>query len=248
MLPASSQWLWPQWRHHQRVGCCVTTRQGDWSPAPWQGFNLGLNCEDDASRVLLARQHVSDSLGLPVAWLTQVHGTALVSAPLDEPRPEADAVMTDQPGIACAVLTADCLPVLMARQDGAAVAAVHAGWRGLASGILEQTAARLGSDGTALDIWIGPGICQACYQVGGEVYQSFVSSDPESVRYFQTDGEAHWRCDLAGLAAHRLAREGFPDVQASGLCTVCDNHRFYSHRHEARTGRFATLIWLKEPA
>ena len=244
-LPAPQQWLRPEWQHHPRVGACVTTRLGNWSPPPWQGFNLGLNCEDDSTRVLQARDHVSATLGMPVAWLRQVHGTGQVVAPLAGEPPAADAVLTRQPGVACAVLTADCLPVLMARRDGTAVAAVHAGWRGLLDGILEQSVQALAGPGEALDIWVGPGICQACYQVGAEVREAFVARDAAASACFRADGPGHWRCDLPALAQGRLAQAG-QQTQLSGLCTVCDNDRFYSHRHEAQTGRFASLIWLNE--
>lgn len=245
-LAEPGDWLWPEWSHHPQVGSLVTTRLGRGSPPPWQGFNLGLNCGDEAARVARAREHVAAVLGCDLAWLTQVHGTRIVEAHAQAVPEEADAVWTRRSGLACAVLTADCLPVLMARQDGEAVIAVHAGWRGLQAGILEQAAQRLAPAGEPLDIWVGPGICRHCYQVGEDVFRAFVTDDPEAETGFDDDGPGHWRCDLPALAALRLGRIGQPVVQQSGLCTVCDNDRFYSHRHEARTGRFATLIWLKE--
>lgn len=244
--PDAGDWLFPHWRPHPRVRVAVTTRAGDHSPAPWQGFNLGLNTGDDPEGVHRAREQVPARLGTPhrPAWLRQVHGTRVVQA--DDSEPEADGVWTSEPGRPCAVLTADCLPVLLARKDGTAVGAFHAGWRGLHAGILPAALEVLAPAGETLAAWLGPGICRRCYQVGDEVYQAFTASDPAASSAFDADPEpGHWRADLHELAAHGLARLGVVDIKRDQHCTVCHNHLFYSHRKEGQTGRFASLIWLE---
>jgi len=246
-LPDLADWLAPDWQPHPRVRTCVTTRAGSFSPPPWQGFNLGANCGDDPDRVERARRHVQRLLGTahPPSWLKQVHGTDIVRAGAGEAA--ADAVWTDQPGWPCVVLTADCLPALFARTDGTAVAAVHAGWRGLQAGILERTAALLAPQGEPLSVWLGPAISQPCYQVGTDVRAAFVEGDPGAAAAFRPDSTpGHWRMSLVELASRRLAAAGVEDVQGGDLCTASDPTRFYSYRYEGDTGRFATLVWLAD--
>lgn len=246
-LPALADWLTPDWQPHPRVRACVTTRAGSFSPPPWHGFNLGSNCGDDPDRVERARRHVQRLLGTahPPNWLKQVHGTDIVQAGAGEVA--ADAVWTDQPGWPCVVLTADCLPALFARTDGFAVAAVHAGWRGLHAGILERTAELLAPQGEPLSVWLGPAISQPCYQVGADVRAAFVDGDPDAVAAFRPDSTPdHWRMSLVELASRRLAAAGVGDVQGGDLCTASDPTRFYSYRYEGDTGRFATLVWLAD--
>lgn len=245
--PQASDWLWPDWRPHPAVRLAVTTRAGAHSPRPWQGFNLGFNTGDDPERVRRAREHVHGMLGTrhPLAWLRQVHGTRILEAGPGEP--EADGVWTGEPGRPCAVLTADCLPVLMARSDGAAVGAFHAGWRGLCDGILQKAVATLAPRGEPLAAWLGPAICPHCYQVGEDLYQAFTGAHPEAAAGFLADPEpGHWRMDLKALARQTLQRAGLERITDSGWCTRCHNGHFYSHRGDGRTGRFASLIWLAE--
>ncbi|MFN3714800.1 MAG: peptidoglycan editing factor PgeF [Alcanivoracaceae bacterium] len=245
-LPAAEQWLTPDWQPHPRVRVCVTRRRGDFSPPPWAGFNLGSNCEDDPERVARARAHVQRSLtlGHPPHWLTQVHGIRIVR--FGDADRRADGVWTDQPEQACVVLTADCLPVLIARQDGSAVGAFHAGWRGLLDGILEAGVQQLAPQQQALSVWIGPAICQRCYQVGDEVRQRFLAHDPAASTAFREDGASHWRMDLVALARQRWAAAGVTGVTGGDLCTACLPGDYYSFRREGQTGRFASLIWLKD--
>ena len=244
-LPVLSDWLIPDWQPHPSVRACVTTRAGTLSPPPWRGFNLGANCGDEPERVEQARRHVHRLLDTPhpPTWLRQVHGVALV--PAGQADAEADGVWTDKAGWPCAVLTADCLPVLLARCDGQAVAAVHAGWRGLQAGIIERAVAQLAPDGEPLSAWLGPAISQSCYQVGRDVYQAFVGSDPAAAAGFEPDGTPeHWHLSLTGLAGQRLERAGVTDVSGGEQCTASDPSRFYSYRYEGQTGRFASLVWL----
>jgi len=242
-LPDKQAWLFPDWRPHPRVHACITTRVGNFSPAPWQGFNLGLNCNDDPARVGHARQQVAQQLALHrIGWLTQVHGTRVVTAGND--LPDADASLGYQPGIACAILTADCLPVLFARTDGTAVAAAHAGWRGLADGVLINTVQQLAPQGESVSAWLGPAICQTCYQVDDTVRNAFLAQHPGSASAFLDDGLGHYRLSLTHAAIQQLNALNV-DVTPSHLCTSCHNDRFYSYRKEqGRTGRFASLVWL----
>lgn len=242
-FPNASHWLTPDWQPHPAVASFVTTRLGDVSPAPWQGFNLGLNCNDSATRVQQSREWVRSFLGLKhISWLTQVHGTDVVPCPTS--LSEADACYSRQPQVACAILTADCLPVLFARQDGSAVAAAHAGWRSLSGGVLENTLNAIAPNGEATSAWLGPAICQTCYQVDDAVRDAFLAKAPASAPAFQADGPGHYRLSLPQAAQLLLEVKGVA-VTNSALCTSCDNEQFYSYRKEhGTTGRFASLVWL----
>ncbi|MZR61372.1 peptidoglycan editing factor PgeF [Alcanivorax sp. DP30] len=244
-LPERSDWLWPHWHPHPAVRVAVTTRVGSLSPKPWDGFNLGLNCGDQPGRVEQARHHVEKLLQAdhPAAWLWQVHGKRVIRA--DDQGNEADGVWTDQLRWPCVVLTADCLPVLLARQDGSAVAAVHAGWRGLQAGIVAEGVQKIAPNGELVSAWLGPAICGQCYQVGDEVYRAFTAGNPAFKPAFQEDATPHhWRFSVVHAAMIELASLGVDDVQGGELCTACDLERFYSYRKEGETGRFASLIWL----
>lgn len=246
-LPERSDWLWPDWQPHPAVRVAVTTRVGSHSPKPWEGFNLGLNCGDQPARVEQARRHVEKLLQAdhPAAWLWQVHGNKVIRA--DDQNNEADGVWTDQQRWPCVVLTADCLPVLLARRDGSAVAAVHAGWRGLQAGIIAEGVKQIAPNGEPVSAWLGPAICGKCYQVGDEVYRAFVDTNPAFKAAFSKDATPHhWRFSVAHAAMIELASLGVDDVQGGELCTACDLDRFYSYRKEGETGRFASLIWLDE--
>jgi len=239
-----NSWFTPQWQPHPRVRALVTTRHGAVSPPPWDGFNLGLNTGDVPGRVLAARQQLWQHINTAQAphWLTQVHGVNIVEA--GGVIREADGVWSEAASQPCAVLTADCLPVLFARLDGSKVASVHAGWRGLAQGILPQAVQLLAPHQEPLAAWVGPAISQAAYQVGPEVYQAFAKA-PAAKACFMEDGPEHWRCDLASLAKAQLAALGV-QVTLSRMCTATDKkQRFYSYRQEGQTGRFASLIWLE---
>ncbi len=232
-----------------------TTRKGGLSTGPWASLNLGLHTADDIQHVQANRQRLRAALpGLPV-WLNQVHGTEVFDAdalrePLDlsDTAPTADAVITtrlDQPLI---IMTADCLPVIMASSDGCALGLAHAGWRGLAAGVLENTldALKRKADRSASwHAWIGPAISQPCFEVGDEVVQAFIASDTRAAEYF-TQGRlaGKWQADLPGLARHRLLQAGVAQVELSGLCTYSEPQRFFSYRRTPVTGRLATVAWL----
>jgi YfiH family protein len=215
------------------------------SLAPFDRFNLGLRSGDDEAAVQANREMLERGLELPSAprWLRQVHGTAVALEPQDD-EPQADAAITRTPGTVLAVLTADCLPVVLAAADGREVAVAHAGWRGLAGGVLEATIAAMRTPADALVAWLGPAAGPQAYEIGAEVRDAFVGTDAGAAGAFVATREGHWRADLYALARRRLAAAGVHRVHGGGLCTISDPARFYSHRRDQRTGRMATLAWL----
>ncbi|MCQ4320688.1 peptidoglycan editing factor PgeF [Stutzerimonas stutzeri] len=237
-------WIRPDWPAPRRVRACITTRSGGVSQAPFDGFNLGDHVGDVPERVAANRQYLQRLLGCEPAWMSQVHSNNAVEA---DPRgcPTADAGWTGEAGIACAVLTADCLPVLFCDLDGARVAAAHAGWRGLAAGMLEATVAAMAVPGPQLIAWLGPAIGPSAFEVGGEVRDAFISRHPACFEAFTPSHRpGHFLADIYQLARIRLAACGVTAVFGGGFCTLSDP-RFYSYRRAARTGRFASLIWLE---
>jgi YfiH family protein len=234
----------PQWPAPSAVRACTTTRIGGVSRGPWAGLNLGGHVDDDPRAVAENRARLSDQLGLPgkPQWLSQVHGAqvCLPGRPLDC----ADACFDDRPGRVCAVLTADCLPVLFCNAAGTRVAAAHAGWRGLLAGVLEQTAAAFEDPPQRLMAWLGPAIGPQAFEVGDEVRAEFAAESTASARHFRPHGAGHWLADLYGLARDRLASVGIDQVSGGGLCTLSDPARFFSYRRDGVTGRMASLIWL----
>ncbi|AHL76852.1 laccase [Stutzerimonas stutzeri] len=243
MSDRPADWICPEWPAPARVRACVTTRSGGVSLAPFDSFNLGDHVGDAVDAVAANRLDLRRVLGCEPAWMSQVHSNIAVEA---YPRscPTADAIWTGAPGIACAVLTADCLPVLFCDLVGTRVAAAHAGWRGLAAGILEATVASMGVPGTQLMAWLGPAIGPDAFEVGAEVREAFVSRHAAAAEAFALSRNAgRYMADIYQLASIRLADCGVTAVFGGGFCTVSDP-RFYSYRRAARTGRFASLIWL----
>ena len=239
----SSDWLLPDWPAPDSVRACVTTRAGGVSQAPFDGLNLGDHVGDDPAAVAANRTRLVEALGCRPAWLQQVHSPDAVEA---DPRqvPTADASWTATPGTACAVLTADCLPALFCDRAGTRVAAAHAGWRGLAGGVLENTVAALGGEPDKLLVWLGPAIGPQSFEVGAEVREAFLTRHAEAERAFVPSANAgKFMADLYTLARIRLAAIGVTAVHGGGLDTFSDP-RFFSYRRAARTGRFASLVWL----
>jgi YfiH family protein len=177
--------------------------------------------------------------------LRQVHGTRVVVDPDPATEPEADAAIARVPGKVLAILTADCLPVVFASADGAVVAAAHAGWRGLAAGVLEATVMAMDAPPPALLAWLGPAAGPHAYEVGAEVRDAFVARDAEAAAAFVATRPGHWHVDLYRLARQRLMSAGLSPgaIHGGGLCTISDAARFHSHRREQRAGRMATLVW-----
>lgn len=237
----------PDWPAPANVRACVTTR---WLPGhslpPFERCNLGDRCGDVPAAVAANRAALPGLLGLPSPphWLRQVHGTTVLDTAAGGNDRDADAAVARDPGVVLAILTADCLPVLFCVDDGSAIAAAHAGWRGLAAGVLEATIASLRVPPARLTTWIGPAIGAASYEVGDEVRTAFVDGDRDGARAFAASRPGHWSCDLAALARRRLAAAGVDRVHGGGFDTFRDE-RFYSYRRERETGRFATLLWME---
>jgi polyphenol oxidase len=241
----------PDWPAPPNVRALVTTRAGGVSTGPWASLNLGLRAGDDAAAVLANRHRLAAHLPAPPRWLRQVHGHGVVAAhavcAADEP-PEADAAFTDRAGVVCAVMIADCMPVLLCTDDGARVAAVHCGWRGLSGGAIEQTIARLGYDPQRLIAWLGPAIGPQAFEVGADVRSAFLAGALDDDIAFRASPTqpGKWYADLFELGRRRLARTGVARVHGGGLCTVSDPQRFFSYRRDRTTGRMAALVWRSD--
>ncbi|MDO8371811.1 MAG: peptidoglycan editing factor PgeF [Polaromonas sp.] len=261
-------WLTPDWPAPPGVRAVFTTRQGGVSVAPWDSMNLGDHVGDAPAQVAANRALLGQAMGAKPVFLQQVHGTAVLL--LDDETPQglaADAAMSSQRGLACTIMVADCLPVLFAHSDGSAVAAAHAGWRGLAGqqgkGILEQTyqdfraLAQSGRAQAAINTiaWLGPCIGPTAFEVGAEVRAAFVEGDPRAATCFTALAAGKYLADLAGLARLRLQALGVTQVYGNDgtppWCTVGNASRFFSHRRDAgirgngvhTTGRMAACIW-----
>jgi len=247
--------LRPDWPAPPGVRAAMSTRAGGVSRAPWDSLNLSVSVGDEAAAVAENRARWVASLGHAPAWLHLVHGRAVLRLQAggpEHPTTRADAAWTTDPGVVCQVTAADCLPVLFALRDGSAVGAAHAGWRGLAAGVLEATVAAIcegvGAPPQELQAWLGPCIGPQAFEVGAEVLQAFgceaaAGSSPRFVSRPRGDGRARWLADLPALATDRLQAVGVTRITASGLCTVADTSRFFSFRRDGVTGRFAAAIW-----
>jgi YfiH family protein len=241
------QFLTPEWPVPPNVHAAFTLRSGGVSTAPFASLNLGAHVGDQAAAVAENRRRVRTQLRLPhePAWMEQVHGTEVLDLDLHGPARgiTADAAFTRRAGPVCAVQVADCLPVLLAVSDGSAVAAAHAGWRGLVAGVLEASVKSLTAEPRRLLAWLGPGICAAHFEVGDEVRSAFLARDPGAAREFASNDRDRWQCDLAGLARRRLTTLGVSAIFGGDWCTYADTSRFFSYRRDGRCGRMAALIW-----
>jgi YfiH family protein len=237
----------PEWPAPPQVHACTTTRSGGVSLPPYDTLNLATHVGDDALAVAENRRHLHEQLQLPAEprWLNQVHGTCAADAALVIEPCEADASHTTLPGVVCAVLTADCLPVLLCDRSGTKVAAVHAGWRGLQAGVIEQTVRAMNLPGEELLAWLGPAIGSDAFEVGEEVREAFVAVDAQTAHAFRPSPQGRWLADLYVLAHRRLATVGVTQVYGGDHCTFSEAQLFYSYRREGRTGRMASLIWIE---
>lgn len=244
----------PQWPAPPNVHALVTTRQlpGNSQP-PFDACNLGVRCGEDKDRVRANRVALARSFGLPAMphWLHQVHAADVVefdAAAADpdageiDAEPRADAVLTRRPGEVLAVLTADCLPILICADDGSEIAAIHAGWRGLAAGVIEACVGRLRTPRQQQLVWLGPAIGPQSYEVGADVRAAMLAHDVQAAAAFVPTRPGHWLCDLYTLARQRLHALGMTQIFGTAFDTFSDA-RFYSHRRDRVTGRFVSLIW-----
>ena len=239
----------PDWPAPRRVRAASSTRTGGWSRGPWRAFNLGAHVGDDAEAVRRNRIRLRHCLGLPEEprWLVQRHGSRVVEAGAAGrgTGTAADGIVARGPGLVCAVLTADCLPLLLCDRGATVVAALHAGWRGIVAGIVETGVEATGCSPGRLMAWLGPAIGPDRYEVGADVRDAVLAGDPEAAAAFRPTGaRGKWWANLDRLVRCRLARCGVDSVHGGGVCTASDPGRFFSYRRDGPTGRMATLVWL----
>jgi polyphenol oxidase len=243
-------WIAPDWPAPATVRAVVTTRQGGASLGPYASMNLGDHVGDTPEHVLANRATLAQIAQLPrqPLWLRQVHGAdVLVATAASLPQVEADAAVTRAKGVVCGVMTADCLPVFFCDRRGTRVGVAHAGWRGLANGVLAQTVAALGCAPSELMAWLGPAIGPRAFQVGHDVVDAFVQADPAAAAAFAPQDAERWLADIYALARLRLHAAGVTQVYGGTFCTHTDAARFFSYRRDGITGRMASLIWLELP-
>ena len=236
----------PDWPAPEHVRAYSSTREGGVSQGAWASLNLATHVQDDFKHVAENRRRLSEALAIPNEpyWLEQVHGTEVVRPELNTTHC-ADAAFTQQSDTPCVVMTADCLPVLFCDEQGTAVAAAHAGWRGLAAGVLEQTL-KCFEDQSMVMAWMGPAIGPKHFEVGDEVREVFVQQHSQTESAFVESRPGHWMADIFQLAQQRLSAAGVSQIFGGGICTYADADYFYSFRRESITGRMASLIWLSD--
>lgn len=245
MKPLDPDWIIPDWPAPARVKAFVTTRAGGESRGPFASFNIGLRAGDDERAVAANRTRLRASLPADPKWLRQVHGNAVMDADTLSSMPEADAAVARRPETVCVIQVADCVPVLLADRAATTVAAAHAGWRGLASGVIENTVQRMAVPPSSLMAYLGPGIGPKAFEVGADVRDAFLAHDAAAAAGFAPHAPGKWMADLYRLARQRLATLGIASVHGGGYCTYSDPTRFYSYRREKTTGRMAALIWME---
>ena len=240
------RWITPDWPAPAQVKAAATLRTGGVSEGPYASLNLGSHVGDDAAAVAENRRLLKEALQLPAepVWLNQVHGTDVVIANSQVSPPTADASIALGADQVCAVLTADCLPVLFCDRQGTRVGAAHAGWRGLAGGVLNATIRALDVPPSQLLAWLGPAIEPEAFEVGPEVREQFISLHAANATAFESNARGRWQADLYQLARNELARLGVHAVFGGDQRCHADADNFYSYRRDSRTGRMATLIWL----
>ena len=249
MSAAEPRIIVPDWPAPPGVRSAFTLRTGGVSVAPYDSLNLGASIGDSPETVAENRRRVREKLRLPAepVWLEQVHGVEVVVLG-DSPglAPAGDASVAWGAGYVCAIRVADCMPVLFAARDGSAVAAAHAGWRGLAGGVLEATVGRLDLPASQLIAWMGPAIGPAHFEVGDEVRAAFTATDLDASSAFVANARGRWQCDLYALARRRLTAIGISGIYGGGWCTFAEADRFFSYRRSGQCGRMAALIWIEQ--
>jgi len=237
--------LWADWPAAKNIRALTTTRTGGVSCGAYSSMNLADHVGDNLPDVEKNRQILSQQLNIkPPLWLKQVHGVQVANAISAAHHETADAVFTDQADTVCAVLTADCLPLLFCNQPATKVAAAHAGWRGLADGVIESTVETLQEKPENIMVWLGPAIGAECFEVGQDVFDAFVSVDAKAKQAFVKTDATHFLADIYQLARLRLQKLGIEKIYGGGLCTYTDEQRFYSFRKNKTTGRMASMIWI----
>jgi purine-nucleoside/S-methyl-5'-thioadenosine phosphorylase / adenosine deaminase len=245
----SVRWLEADWPAPPGIRTLSTYRAGGVSGGNYASLNLGDHVGDDPESVAENRARLRRAANLPAEplWLAQVHGVQVADLDASDPRSPADAAFTRSPNRICAVLTADCLPVLFATRDGDVVGAAHAGWRGLAAGVIEATLEFMGVEPDRTLVWLGPAIGPQAFEVGGEVREAFLRQDEGSEGAFRPNSRGRYLADLASLVRRRLELAGVTHIHGGGECTYSAPDRYFSHRRDGQSGRQATLIWRTEP-
>lgn len=246
----SVNWLHADWPAPPSIVAGVTTRVGGASVGKYASLNLAAHVGDVPERVCRNRSQFVAMCGLPgePRWLDQVHGTRVVhveALSAGNGAPEADAIIAERGDVVCAVMTADCLPILLCSMDGLEIAAVHGGWRGLANGIIEATVESMSNPSNSLIAWLGPAISQAAFEVGNDVRDAFLNDNMDAGGWFAANQYGRWQADLCGLARQRLATAGVTEVYGGGLCTYGDEERFFSYRRDGQCGRMASFIFRR---
>ncbi|MEQ1880734.1 MAG: peptidoglycan editing factor PgeF [Burkholderiales bacterium] len=246
MTELPPDWIQPDWPVSDRVGAFITTRTGGCSRAPYDSMNLGLRVNDDPAAVQANRALVRRFLPSEPEWLRQIHGTRVVAVDQMSSEQEADAAVSRTPGVPCVVMIADCLPVLLAGQSDSVVAVAHAGWRGLAAGVIENTLEAMAIPPASIAAYLGPAIGPSRFEVGAEVRNAFLEQDASADAAFTPTVTGKWLADLFLLARQRLNRAGVTAIFGGGECTASNPKRFFSHRRDGVSGRMAAFVWLKE--
>lgn len=243
----TEHWLVPDWPAPATIHAATTLRTGGVSEGGYASLNPAAHVGDDVLRVEQNRAIIKAMLNLPAepVWLEQIHSNRAVKAVKTASLQQADASYTDEAGVVCAVMTADCLPLLVCSADGAKVAAIHAGWRGLLAGVISNTVKAMQTPSHQADllVWLGPAIGPDCFEVGAEVRDAFLEKSPEFNSAFRGQDNGKWLADIYRMARVELAALGITSVYGGTSCTVTEHERFYSYRRDTQTGRMATLIW-----
>jgi YfiH family protein len=237
--------IFPDWPAPANVKTLQTTRVGGYSVAPFDSFNLGDHVGDVPMTVARNRMLLNTLLPSEPVWLKQVHGTVVAIADMASCLPQSDACIARHRDAVCVVMTADCLPVLLCDKQGSVVGAVHAGWKGLAAGVIEATVKAMDVVPQNLMAWLGPAISQQAFEVGEEVRALFFDADPQAATAFVPGQKEKWFADICALARLRLNAMGITQIYGGGYCTYRERERFYSYRRDGATGRMGTFIWLE---
>lgn len=237
----------PDWPAPSNVHAIQTTRQGGFSDAPFESLNLGAHVQDHLITVVKNRHLLDQFVPAEPVWLNQVHGTKVVDAALSSCVQDADASFTTQSNVVCVTMTADCLPVLLCDKQGTAVSAIHAGWRSLCDGVIENAVLAMGLKAEDVLAWLGPAIGPDAFEVGAEVRQAFIEKDANATQAFRPHADK-WLANLYLLATQRLNNVGIKAIYGGGDCTYSYPERYFSFRRDGMTGRMATMIWLAKPS
>lgn len=246
MVRKALEFITPDWTMPDHIQAYTTTRKGGISSTPYDSLNLANHVNDAAENVEKNRKTLATALKLPTSplWLQQTHSTEVINSQDWYEGIEADAIYCNQINHICAIMTADCLPLLLSNESGTEVAAIHAGWRGLADGIIEKTIAQFDDAAEHIYAWLGPAIGPEKFEVGQDVYETFLSHDPMAEVAFQATDDSHFLADIYQLARLRLRQHGISRLSGGHYCTMTDASRFFSYRRDGETGRMVSLIWI----